>query len=94
MNEDDLQMVDNESERPLLSWILGDRLSRHQYVWVFVLLMVADSFAVMALFIPYSYIQPVAAIVKIPSNLTSLLISAIGLGSITGWELDRICSNL
>ena len=80
--EDNFQIVDHE--RPILAWILGDKLSRHQYVWVFVLLILADSFAVMALFIPYSYIQPVAAIVNIPPHLTSILIAIIGLGSIMG----------
>ena len=88
INEDDINSFDKK--RRYLAYILGDQLSYHKYVWVFLLIVLADSFAVLALFIPYQYIHPVAASNDIPKHLTSLLISCIGLGSVAG----RVTSSL
>ena len=90
-DEDDLNLIDGE--RPYLSWLLGSQLSRHKYVWVFLLLVMADFFAVMALFVPYGYIQPVAARTNIPNHMISLLISAIGVGSVAGRMTSGFVTN-
>lgn len=87
-NEDDLASYDKK--RRFLAYFLGDKLSYHKYVWVFLLMIAADSCSVLALFIPYNYLQPVADINNIPKHLTSLLISCIGVGSVAG----RLSSSL
>eukprot|EP00091_Calanus_sinicus_P003942 TRINITY_DN14118_c0_g1_i1.p1 TRINITY_DN14118_c0_g1~~TRINITY_DN14118_c0_g1_i1.p1 ORF type:complete len:187 (-),score=40.15 TRINITY_DN14118_c0_g1_i1:58-618(-) len=57
-------------------------------------MVVADGLSVMALYIPYSYLQPVAQAAGVSPQLTTLLISAIGGGSVSGrllsgWMSDQ-----
>lgn len=81
LDEDD---IGDTHHRPWLAWITGEKLSQHKHVYVFLLLIVADFFSVMALFIPYGYIQPIAALRSLSPSQVSMLVSAIGVGSIAG----------
>ena len=61
---------------------------------VFLLMVVADALSVMALYIPYSYLQPVAEATGVDPYLATLLISSIGGGSVagrllSGWMSDQ-----
>ena len=79
--EDD---ISNRHHRPWLAWITGVKLSQHKHVHVFILIVSADFFSVMALFIPYGYIQPIAKLRKLSLSQISMLVSAIGVGSTMG----------
>lgn len=81
VDEDD---ITNTHHRPWLAWITGEKLSQHRHVYVFLLLIVADFFSVMALFLPYGYIQPIAELRQLSPSQVSMLVSAIGVGSIAG----------
>jgi MFS family permease len=61
---------------------------------VFLLFGAGDALAVMALYIPYSILPGMAVSAKISPILASLLIAALGVGSVTGrlaagWLCDR-----
>ena len=81
LEEDD---IGNIHHRPWLAWVTGEKLSQHRHVYVFLLLVSADFFSVMALFIPYGYMQPIAESRQLSPSQISLLVSAIGGGSIAG----------
>ena len=81
LEEDD---IGNIHHRPWLAWVTGEKLSQHRNVYVFLLLVTADFFSVMALFIPYGYMQPIAESRQLSPSQISLLVSAIGGGSIAG----------
>jgi len=80
VNEGDLF----ETKRPWLSKILGKEIAGNDYVHVFLVMILADALAVMALYIPYSYLDPVVAAAGVPPQLASLLIAGIGIGSVAG----------
>merc|ERR1719233_2472801 len=73
-----------ETKRPWLSKVLGKEIARNDYVHVFLVMILADALAVMALYIPYSYLDPVVAAAGVPPQLGSLLIAGIGIGSVAG----------
>jgi len=90
MSDDD----DDEPNRTVLTVILGPKIGRSEHVHVFLLIVLADAFSVMALYIPYSYLQPVAENHGVSPDLSTLLISAIGVGSVcgrllAGWMSDQ-----
>ena len=85
---------DYEPNRPILTVILGHKIGRSEHVYVFLLMVLADALSVMALYIPYSYLQPVAQAAGISPHLSTFLISAIGVGSVSGrllsgWMSDQ-----
>lgn len=75
---------DGINRRPLMAPFVGKAISNHDNVYVFILMVLADALSVMALYIPYSYLRPVAEAVGVASQLSSILISAVGVGSVTG----------
>ena len=81
LEEDD---ISSRHHRPWLAWVTGEKLSQHRHVYVFLLLITADFFSVLALFIPYGYMQPIAELRQLTPSQISMLISAIGGGSIAG----------
>jgi len=88
------ELDDEVTKRPLLSWMVGKSIAGQEYVYIFLVMILADSLAVMALYIPYSYLKPVADAAGISANLSALLISAIGVGSVSGrllsgWMSDQ-----
>lgn len=90
------EMSDDEYEpnRPILTFLLGSKIGSSDNVYVFLLMVTADALSVMALYIPYSYLQPVAQAAGVDPHLTTLLISAIGAGSVSGrllsgWMSDQ-----
>jgi len=85
---------DHEVKRPLLSKLLGKEIARQEQVHVFLVMVLADALAVMALYIPYSYLEPVAFAAGVAPELSSILISGVGVGSVTGrllsgWMSDQ-----
>jgi len=85
---------DYEPNRTILTVILGPKIGGSEHVYVFLLMVLGDAFAVMALYIPYSYLQPVATAAGVDQYLSTLLISAIGVGSVSGrllagWMSDQ-----
>lgn len=77
-----------------LAVILGHKIGESEHVSVFLLMVVADALSVMGLYIPYSYLQPVALDTGVDLSLSTLLISAIGVGSVagrllSGWLSDQ-----
>jgi len=88
---------DKESEptkRPYLSMVLGKEIAHQEHVHVFLVMVVADALAVMALYIPYSYLKPVAVAKGVAPQLSAILISAVGVGSVSGrllsgWMSDQ-----
>lgn len=86
--------VDEPIRRPILSLILGPKIANTEHLAVFLLSAVGDCLAVMALYIPYSYLGGVAEAKGVPPSLTALLISAVGVGSVagrllSGWLCDQ-----
>jgi len=82
------------NRRPILTLFLGQKIASTEYLWVFLLVVVADAMAVMALYIPYSFLGGVAEAKDVSPDLTALLISCIGLGSVVGrllagWLCDQ-----
>jgi len=73
-----------ETKRPLLSKVLGKEIAANDYVFVFLVMILADALAVMALYIPYSYLDPVAVAAGVAPQLSSLLIAGVGVGSVSG----------
>jgi len=73
-----------ETKRPLLSKVLGKEIAANEYVYVFLVMILADALAVMALYIPYSYLDPVAVAAGVAPQLSSLLIAGVGVGSVSG----------
>eukprot|EP00092_Neocalanus_flemingeri_P002445 GFUD01002615.1.p1 GENE.GFUD01002615.1~~GFUD01002615.1.p1 ORF type:complete len:457 (+),score=94.38 GFUD01002615.1:314-1684(+) len=85
---------DYEPKRPYLAFVLGRKIASQDQVHVFLVMVLADALAVMALYIPYTYLKPVADAAGIASNLSAILISAIGVGSVSGrllsgWMSDQ-----
>jgi len=85
---------DYEPNRQILTVILGEKIGRSEHVYVFLLMVLADALSVMALYIPYSYLQPVAQAAGVSPHLSTFLISAIGVGSVSGrllsgWMSDQ-----
>jgi len=83
-----------ENRRPLIALVLGVKIANAEHLWVFLLVMLGDCFAVLALYIPYSYLGGVAELRGVEASLTALLISCIGLGSVAGrllagWLCDQ-----
>merc|ERR1712002_252601 len=83
-----------ETKRPLLSKVLGKEIAANEYVYVFLVMILADALAVMALYIPYSYLNPVAVAAGVAPQLSSILISGVGVGSVSGrllagWMSDQ-----
>jgi len=72
------------ASKSFLSLLLGPKIGDSEHVWVFLVMVVGDALAVMALYIPYSYLQPVARASGVQPSLSTLLISAIGVGSVSG----------
>jgi len=96
--QDDLEItmsdISFETKRSFLSVILSKKIADHEYVHVYLVVVFADALAMMALYIPFSYLEPVVDQSGVPADLTALLISAIGLGSIlgrlsAGWMSDQ-----
>merc|ERR1719347_1157364 len=73
-----------ETKRPWLSKVIGKEIAGNEYVHVFLVMILADALAVMALYIPYSYLDPVVAAAGIAPQLGSLLIAGVGVGSVAG----------
>merc|ERR1719347_2232799 len=73
-----------ETKRPWLSKVLGKEIAGNEYVHVFLVMILADALAVMALYIPYSYLDPVVAAAGVAPKLGSLLIAGVGVGSVSG----------
>jgi len=93
---DNTTSEDEESEpkRPYLAMMLGKEIARQEHVHVFLVMVAADALAVMALYIPYSYLQPVALAAGVKPQLSAILISAVGVGSVSGrllsgWMSDQ-----
>ena len=91
---DYVSFADYEQNRSFLTVLLGSKIGSSEHVSVFLLMVVADALAVMALYIPYSYLQPVAQAAGVHPHLTTLLISAIAGGSVSGrllsgWMSDQ-----
>ena len=91
---DYVSFADYEQNRSVLTVLLGSKIGSSEHVYVFLLMVVADALSVMALYIPYSYLQPVAQAAGVDPHLTFLLISAIGAGSVSGrllsgWMSDQ-----
>eukprot|EP00092_Neocalanus_flemingeri_P003482 GFUD01003731.1.p1 GENE.GFUD01003731.1~~GFUD01003731.1.p1 ORF type:complete len:459 (+),score=139.31 GFUD01003731.1:53-1429(+) len=87
-------LSDYEQQRTILTVMLGHKIGDSEYVCVFLLMVLADALSVMALYIPYSYLQPVAQAAGVPPHLSTFLISAIGVGSVSGrllsgWMSDQ-----
>jgi len=85
---------DDSEPKTILTMILGPKIGRSEHVYVFLLMVVADALSVMALYIPYSYLQPVAEATGVDPYLATLLISSIGGGSVagrllSGWMSDQ-----
>jgi len=83
-----------ENRRPVIALVFGQKIANTEHLWVFLTAALADMFAVMALYIPYSYLGGVAEMRGVTSELTALLISCIGLGSVggrllSGWLCDQ-----
>ena len=83
-----------EPKRPYLAMVLGREIAAQDQVYVFLVMVLADALAVMALYIPYSYLKPVADAAGVASSLSAILISAIGVGSVSGrllsgWMSDQ-----
>jgi len=83
-----------ENRRPWVAVVFGIKIANAEHLWVFLLAAVGDCFAVMALYIPYSYLGGVAEAQGVEPALTALLISSIGLGSVagrllSGWLCDQ-----
>jgi len=83
-----------EMKRPFLTKVLGKEIARQEQVYVFLVMVLADALAVMALYIPYSYLNPVAVAAGVKPQLSSILISGVGVGSVTGrllagWMSDQ-----
>ena len=70
--------------RPWLAPLLGPALSHHPQLLTFLLVVAADFCAVLALFVPYGYLGPVAARAGLAPRHTPLLVAALGLGSVLG----------
>jgi len=84
----------HEDKKTPISVILGKKIATQELVHVFLVMVCADALAVMALYIPYSYLKPVAAMAGVTAELSAILISAIGVGSVTGrllagWMSDQ-----
>jgi len=75
---------DWDASKSFLSLLLGPKIGDSEHVVVFLVVVVADALAVMALYIPYSYLQQVARASGVQPYLSTLLISAIGVGSVSG----------
>ena len=73
-----------ETKRPWLSKVLGKEIAGNEHVHVFLVMILADALAVMALYIPYSYLDPVVAAAGVDPQLGSLLIAGVGAGSVAG----------
>lgn len=74
--------------------LLGRCIAGQEHVLVFILYAVGDGFAVMALYIPYSCIPELANTSGISPTLATLLIAALGVGSVigrlsSGWLCDQ-----
>jgi len=85
---------EDEQKRSCLSLILGRGIAGQEHVHVFLVMVLADALAVMALYIPYSYLKPVAVAAGVAPQLSAILISAIGVGSVSGrllsgWMSDQ-----
>jgi len=76
------------TKRPLLARVVGESIAGQEHVYIFLVMVLADSLAVMALCIPYRYLTPVAEATGISSELSALLIKAIGIGSVSGCILS------
>lgn len=90
--EEEEDMVVNR--RPVMTMLLGPKIASTEYLWVFLLVVVADAMAVLALYIPYSFLGGVAEAQGVSPDMTALLISCIGLGSVVGrllagWLCDQ-----
>jgi len=69
-------------------------ITSKKHFMVFLVVTLADALAVMALYIPYSYLRPVAEAKGVASHISAILISSIGLGSVSGrllagWMSDQ-----
>jgi len=89
-----LEEICTENRRPIIALVFGTKIANAEHLWVFLIAAFADMFAVMALYIPYSYLGGVAEMRGVTSEMTSLLISCIGLGSVagrllSGWLCDQ-----
>jgi len=89
--EEDLE---NEDRYSCLTAILGSKIASSEHVWVFLVAVLGDILAVMSLYIPYSFLQPVVLAAEVDSTLANLLIPAIGVGSVlgrlfSGWLSDQ-----
>ena len=82
--EEDTQPSPRPRPRPWLAPLLGPALSQHPQVLTFLLVVAADFCAVLALFVPYGYLGPVAARAGLAPRHTPLLVAALGLGSVLG----------
>ena len=57
---DYVSLADYEQNWSVLTVLLGSKIGSSEHVYVFLLMVVADALSVMALYIPYSYLQPEA----------------------------------
>jgi len=83
-----------EVKRSCISVLLSKKIGEHEYVYVYLVVVFADALAMMALYIPFSYLEPVVDQSGVPADLTAVLVSAIGFGSIlgrlsAGWMSDQ-----
>ena len=89
-----MQDEEEVKQRSCWSLILGNGIASQEHVHVFLVMVLADALAVMALYLPYSYLKPVAVAAGVAPHLSIVLISAIGVGSVSGrllsgWMSDQ-----